>query len=142
MITALLAPVASSLGIDLIWFGIVIALVLQTSFLTPPFGFALLYLRSVAPRKSYLDPSTQKMIAPVETKQIWKGSAYFVVLQLFVVALVVYYPSLAGGGLNKNTVLSEEEIMLHLNVDLNSLSTSNTWEEPLENPFNDNELNQ
>ncbi|MCQ9617453.1 TRAP transporter large permease subunit [Paenalcaligenes niemegkensis] len=114
IVVPLLIPVANSLGVDLIWFGIVIALVLQTSFLTPPFGFALLYLRSVAPKKDYTDPVSKQLVPGVRTEQIWKGSAYFVVLQLVVVAAVVMYPQLVTGGMSKSAVLSDEEIMQQL----------------------------
>lgn len=114
IVVPLLLPVAIGLDIDLIWFGIVIALVLQTSFLTPPFGFALLYLRSVAPKNDYVDPATKERIPGVSTQQIWKGSAYFVVLQVIVVGIVVAYPQLVTGGISKSEVLSAEEIMLQL----------------------------
>ena len=132
IVIPLLIPVANSLGIDLIWFGIVIALVLQTSFLTPPFGFALLYLRSVAPRNDYVDPVSKETISGVKTKQIWKGSAYFVALQLIVVAIVVAYPQLVTGGLTKGTVLSDEEIMMQLE---GLGGSSPSFDDGLQNPF-------
>ena len=136
IVVPLLAPVANSLGIDLIWFGIVIALVLQTSFLTPPFGFALLYLRSVAPRSDYVDSVSQQTIPRVRTQQIWKGSAYFVVLQLLVVGIVIAYPQLVTGGLHKTVSLSEEEILLQLNRPAPMLSPGAIQaDDPLSNPF-------
>ncbi len=136
IVVPLLAPVANSLGIDLIWFGIVIALVLQTSFLTPPFGFALLYLRSVAPRSDYVDPVSGQTIPRVRTQQIWKGSAYFVVLQLLVVGIVIAYPQLVTGGLHKTASLSDEEIMLQLNRPTPALgSDADLADDPLRNPF-------
>jgi TRAP-type mannitol/chloroaromatic compound transport system permease large subunit len=136
IVVPLLAPVANSLGIDLIWFGIVIALVLQTSFLTPPFGFALLYLRSVAPRSDYVDSVSQQTIPRVRTQQIWKGSAYFVVLQLLVVGIVIAYPQLVTGGLHKTVSLSDEEILLQLNRPAPMLSPGAIQaDDPLSNPF-------
>ena len=136
IVVPLLAPVANSLGIDLIWFGIVIALVLQTSFLTPPFGFALLYLRSVAPRADYVDAVSRQTIPRVRTQQIWKGSAYFVVLQLLVVGIVIAYPQLATGGLHQTSSLSEEEIMQQLNRSTPILgSDADLADDPLRNPF-------
>lgn len=136
IVVPLLVPVANSLGVDLIWFGIVIALVLQTSFLTPPFGFSLLYLRSVAAKNDYVDPSTKERIAGVKTSQIWKGSAYFVVLQLAVVAIVVAYPQLVSGGLSKTDMLSDEEIMLQLNnPDSFGPSFGNQFDDGLQSPF-------
>lgn len=135
IVIPLLIPVANSLGVDLIWFGIVIALVLQTSFLTPPFGFALLYLRSVAPKHDYVDPATKALIPGVRTEQIWKGSACFVVLQLIVVGIVVAYPQLVTGGITKGSVLSDEEIMLQLEgFGSSSPAVINDFDE-LRNPF-------
>ena len=82
IVVPLLAPVASALGIDLVWFGVIIAMNLQTSFLTPPFGFALFYMRSVAPARAYADKVTGRTIAGVSTAQIYRGAASFIVLQV------------------------------------------------------------
>ncbi len=82
IVVPLLAPVADKLGIDLVWFGIILAMNLQTSFLTPPFGFALFYLRSVAARTDYTDVVTKERIPAVTTAQIYKGSIAFIILQL------------------------------------------------------------
>jgi tripartite ATP-independent transporter DctM subunit len=79
IVVPLLAPVADKMGIDLIWFGIILAMNLQTSFLTPPFGFALFYLRSVAARSDYTDVVTKERIPAVTTAQIYKGSIAFIV---------------------------------------------------------------
>ena len=97
IVVPMLAPVADKLGIDLVWFGVLLAMNLQTSFLTPPFGFALFYLRSVAAKKDYKDRVTGEMIPAVETSQIYKGSIAFIVLQLIMVAVVIAYPSLVSG---------------------------------------------
>ncbi|MGE0010599.1 MAG: TRAP transporter large permease subunit, partial [Azoarcus sp.] len=93
----LLAPVADKLGVDLIWFGVMIAINMQTSFLTPPFGFALFYLRSVAPVSAFLDRVTGKRIEPVKTTQIYRGSIPFVLIQIFVLALIIIFPQLVTG---------------------------------------------
>ena len=85
---------AKALGIDLVWFGIIIGMNMQTSFLTPPFGFALFYMRSVAPVKDYLDKITGKTIAGVPTTQIYKGAVNFIILQLIMVAVVMAFPRL------------------------------------------------
>ena len=119
IVVPLLVPVANSLGIDLIWFGVVIALVLQTSFLTPPFGFALLYLRSVAPKSDYDDPVTRKRIKGLHTKNIWFGSAYFVVLQLMIVGLAIAFPGLVTGGLSDTATLNEEQVLQQLAAPVN-----------------------
>jgi TRAP-type mannitol/chloroaromatic compound transport system permease large subunit len=94
IVIPLLAPVAEKMGIDLIWFGVIIAMNLQTSFLTPPFGFALFYLRSVAAKVDYKDRVTGKLIPAVTTTQIYKGSIAFIILQLIMVGVVMWKPSL------------------------------------------------
>ena len=94
IVVPLLAPVASAFGIDLVWFGIIIAMNLQTSFLTPPFGFALFYMRSVAPVEAYADKVTGRTIAGVSTAQIYRGAASFIVLQLVMIAVVTMFPGL------------------------------------------------
>jgi TRAP-type mannitol/chloroaromatic compound transport system permease large subunit len=95
IVVPLLAPVATKLGIDLIWFGVILGLNLQTSFMHPPFGFSLFFLRSVAPKEAYKDSVTQQMIEPITTVQIYKGAIPFVCMQLLVVALVIVFPNLA-----------------------------------------------
>jgi len=82
----LLAPVAQKLGIDLVWFGVLLAVNMQTSFLHPPFGFALFYLRSVAPRS-------------VRTSEIYWGAIPFVVIQIFMVAAVIAFPGMVTGNI-------------------------------------------
>jgi TRAP-type mannitol/chloroaromatic compound transport system permease large subunit len=94
IVVPLLAPVAEKMGIDLIWFGVIIAMNLQTSFLTPPFGFALFYLRSVAAKADYKDRVTGTLISAVTTTQIYKGSIAFIILQLVMVGVVMMYPGL------------------------------------------------
>jgi len=84
----LLAPVAQKLGIDLVWFGVLLAVNMQTSFLHPPFGFALFYLRSVAP------PS-------VRTMDIYWGAIPFVVIQIMMVALVIAFPRMVTGNISE-----------------------------------------
>jgi tripartite ATP-independent transporter DctM subunit len=94
IVVPLLAPAAERLDIDLIWFGVVLGINMQTSFLHPPFGFALFYLRSVAPRERYLDRISQKIIEPVTTAQIYWGAVPFVLIQLLMVALVIAFPAM------------------------------------------------
>ncbi|MBM3407096.1 MAG: TRAP transporter large permease subunit [Betaproteobacteria bacterium] len=94
IVVPLLAPVADKLGIDLIWFGVLLAVNMQTSFMHPPFGFALFYLRSVAPSSEYLDKVTGRRIAPVTTGQIYWGAVPFIGLQLVMVAVVLAFPGL------------------------------------------------
>ncbi|MDW8324667.1 MAG: TRAP transporter large permease subunit [Burkholderiales bacterium] len=83
IVVPLLAPVAAKLGIDLVFFGVLLGINMQTSFMHPPFGFALFYLRSVAPRS-------------VRTADIYWGAVPFLVIQLAMVALVMAFPQLVG----------------------------------------------
>jgi hypothetical protein len=79
IVIPMLAPVATALGIDLIWFGVLICINMQTSFMHPPFGFALFYLRSIAPRT-------------VKTSDIYMGAIPWLVMQLILVAVVIFWP--------------------------------------------------
>ncbi len=88
IIVPLLAPVAEKLGIDLIWFGVLLAVNMQTSFMHPPFGFALFYLRSVAPKA-------------VKTSDIYWGAVPFVGIQIIMIALVIAFPGLVSSGLDE-----------------------------------------
>jgi TRAP-type mannitol/chloroaromatic compound transport system permease large subunit len=94
IVIPLLGPAAERLGIDLIWFGVVLGVNMQTSFMHPPFGFALFYLRSVAPREAYLDRLTGKRMEPVTTGQIYWGAVPFVVIQCIMVGLVIAFPAM------------------------------------------------
>ncbi len=87
----LLAPVAHKLGIDPVWFGVMLAMNLQTSFLTPPFGFSLFYLRSVAP-------------ASIPTSAIYRGVLPFIALQILMVIMVALFPQLVGTAQKEQTV--------------------------------------
>ena len=115
IVVPLLAPVADKLGIDLIWFGIILAMNLQTSFLTPPFGFALFYLRSVAARNDYDDVVTGKRIKAVTTAQIYKGSIAFIVLQVIMVAVIIINPGIVTGNLDKAVKVDDAAVMDMLN---------------------------
>ncbi|MGK7931775.1 MAG: TRAP transporter large permease subunit [Microcystaceae cyanobacterium] len=81
IVIPLFREVAKTLGMDLIWYGVIMGANLQTSFLTPPFGFALFYLRGVAPKS-------------IKTEEIYKGVIPFIILQLIVLGLIVIFPSL------------------------------------------------
>ena len=101
IVVPLLAPVADKLGIDLIWFGVLLAMNMQTSIMHPPFGFALFFLRSVAPDKPYVDRVTKKVMDPVTTMQIYKGAIPFLFIQLFMVGMMIAFPNLVTGSLDK-----------------------------------------
>ena len=94
VLVPLLAPVAEELGIDLIWFGVLLGVNLQTSFLTPPFGFALFYLRSVAPTKSWFDKVSNRTIPPITTKSIYTGTLPYILIQIVVMGLLIAFPAL------------------------------------------------
>jgi TRAP-type mannitol/chloroaromatic compound transport system permease large subunit len=110
IVIPLLAPVAESLDINLIWFGVLLAMNMQTSFLTPPFGFALFYLRSVAARQDYTDKITGKLIPAVTTAQIYKGSIAFIVLQLIMVGVILFNPQLVTGSLGAPVKMDNEAV--------------------------------
>ena len=92
----------------MIWFGVIVAMNLQTSFLTPPFGFALFYLRSVAPKNDYKDRVTGENIKAVTTTEIYKGSIAFIILQLIMVAAIIMVPSLVTGGLQEGVKIDAD----------------------------------
>jgi TRAP-type mannitol/chloroaromatic compound transport system permease large subunit len=94
IVIPLLAPVASSLGIDLIWFGVLLGANMQTSYMHPPFGFALFYLRSVAPKAAYVDRVTGRTIEPIATRDIYLGAIPYVVLQLILTGFIIAFPGL------------------------------------------------
>ena len=87
IVVPLLGPVADKLGIDLIWFGVLLAINMQTSFLHPPFGFALFFLRSVAP-------------ASIKTTDIYWGAIPFVCIQIVMVMIVILFPQMVTSGLD------------------------------------------
>jgi TRAP-type mannitol/chloroaromatic compound transport system permease large subunit len=92
----------------MIWFGVIVAMNLQTSFLTPPFGFALFYLRSVAPKNDYKDRITGESIPSVKTSEIYKGSIAFIVLQLIMVASIIAFPNLVTGGIKEGVKIDAD----------------------------------
>jgi TRAP-type mannitol/chloroaromatic compound transport system permease large subunit len=126
IVIPLLAPVAEKIlpglvpGMTtdqaMIWFGVIIAMNLQTSFLTPPFGFALFYLRSVAAKFDYKDRITGKLIPSVKITEIYKGSIAFIVLQLIMVSALMVFPALVTGGIEEVETLSADQIMQQLDM--------------------------
>jgi tripartite ATP-independent transporter DctM subunit len=114
IIVPLLGPVAEKLGIDLIWFGVLLAVNMQTSFMHPPFGFALFYLRSVAPKSEYIDKITGKLTAPVTTGQIYWGAVPFVCIQLIMVALVITFPGMVLSSLDRGPKVDPSQIQIDI----------------------------
>ena len=102
ILVPLVGPVADKMGIDLIWFGVLLSVNMQTSFMHPPFGFALFYLRSVAPKK-------------VKTSDIYWGAVPFVGIQVIMVALIIIFPSMIT--VANKTDMKEQ---IELNIDMGS----------------------
>jgi len=114
IILPLLLPVADKMGIDLIFFGVMIALNLQTSFLTPPFGFALFYLRSVAAKTDYTDKVTGARISALKTADIYRGSIAFVILQVIMLVAVIAKPEIITSGLGEQKKLDVEKVNINI----------------------------
>ncbi|MEP9356568.1 TRAP transporter large permease subunit [Xanthobacter sp. KR7-65] len=110
IIIPLLGPAADKLGIDLIWFGVMLAVNMQTSFMHPPFGFALFFLRSVAAKVPYVDRVTGKMMEPVTTGQIYWGAVPFVCIQLVMVALIILFPGMVTHYKSGGVQLDQQQI--------------------------------
>ncbi|MBL8330433.1 MAG: TRAP transporter large permease subunit [Rubrivivax sp.] len=127
IVIPMLAPVAEKILPELfppgtpidgimVWFGVIIAMNLQTSFLTPPFGFALFYLRSVAPKSDYKDRVTGALIPAVTTPQIYKGSIAFIILQLVMVAAVITWPGLVIDGIEQGVKVDAEKAIQEMSL--------------------------
>jgi TRAP-type mannitol/chloroaromatic compound transport system permease large subunit len=117
IVVPLIGPVAEKLGVDLIWFGVLLGVNMQTSFMHPPFGFALFYLRSVAPAKEFVDRITKRRTAPVTTGQIYWGAVPFVLIQILMVALIIGFPNIVSGGLAKKAKIDTEKIQIEVPVE-------------------------
>lgn len=105
IVIPLIAVPAEKLGIDLIWLGVMLGVNMQTSFMHPPFGFALFYLRSVAAKEPYVDKVTGMRMEPVTTAQIYYGAIPFVVIQCVMVILVIVFPQMVMHYKSKGTQL-------------------------------------
>jgi TRAP-type mannitol/chloroaromatic compound transport system permease large subunit len=97
----LLAPVAQKLGIDLIWFGVLLCVNMQTSFMHPPFGFALFYLRSIAPKE-------------IKSSEIYWGAIPWVVLQVIMVGIVIAFPQLVTAFLDKGNNVDPSTVNIEI----------------------------
>jgi len=128
IIVPLLAPVADSLGIDLIWFGVMLAINMQTSFMHPPFGFSLFYLRSVAPTRAYKDRITGATIQPVTSGQIYMGALPFLFIQLAMVAIVIIFPGLVTH--YKGTAAAVDPNSIQINVPMPGVDGANPFGTP------------
>jgi hypothetical protein len=93
---------------------VLLAVNMQTSFMHPPFGFALFYLRSVAAREDYVDKPTGRTIAKVTTGQIYWGAVPFVCIQMIMVGLVIAFPTLVVGDLDKRKKIDIDSIKIEI----------------------------
>jgi TRAP-type mannitol/chloroaromatic compound transport system permease large subunit len=116
IVVPLLGPAAERLGIDLIWFGVILGVNMQTSFMHPPFGFALFYLRSVAPKIPYIDKVTGKTTAEVTTGQIYWGAVPFVVIQCIMVGLVIAFPQMVMHYRNTGPTVDPSTVNIQIEV--------------------------
>ena len=115
IIVPLLAPVAAKLGIDLVWFGVLLCVNMQTSFMHPPFGFALFYLRSIAPKE-------------VKSSDIYWGAIPWVVLQVIMVAILIYWPGLVTAFLDKPSDIDPTKLQIEVpRRKASRRSTSTNW---------------
>lgn len=131
IVVPLLAPVAEKIlpglvpgmtpDAAMIWFGVMIAMNLQTSFLTPPFGFALFYLRSVAAKANYIDRITGETIKAVTTTEIYKGSIAFIGMLLIMLVSIMVFPKLVTGDLTVEKGLSNADVMEQLQMQMQDM---------------------
>ncbi len=98
----------------IVWFGVMLGVNMQTSFMHPPFGFALFFLRSVAPRTAYKDRVTGKTMAPVLTSQIYWGAVPFVFIQLLMVTLVMTTPGLVISPKEQANLVDQQKALQQL----------------------------
>jgi tripartite ATP-independent transporter DctM subunit len=114
IVVPLLGPVAQKLGIDLIWFGVLLGVNMQTSFMHPPFGFALFYLRGVAPKEDFFDRVSGKLTPKVTTGQIYWGAVPFVCIQVIMVALIIAFPNLVLSGVDRGTGIDPNKVQIEI----------------------------
>jgi tripartite ATP-independent transporter DctM subunit len=103
IIIPLLTPAAEKLGIDLIWFGVLICANIQTSFMHPPFGFALFYLRGIAPRS-------------IKTSEIYWGAIPWIGTMVILVAVVIFWPQSVTYWIDKGTGIDPTKVKIELEL--------------------------
>ncbi|MEN9316216.1 MAG: hypothetical protein RIS35_2609, partial [Pseudomonadota bacterium] len=101
--------VAAKLGIDLVWFGVLLCVNMQTSFMHPPFGFALFYLRGIAPKE-------------VKSSDIYLGAVPWVILQLMLVAILIFWPGMVTAWLDKEVEVDLDKVKIEVQTDYDSRS--------------------
>jgi TRAP-type mannitol/chloroaromatic compound transport system permease large subunit len=131
IILPMLGPVADKMGIDLIWFGVMLCVNMQTSFMHPPFGFALFYLRGISDTLYKNGALPRK----VESRDIYIGSIPFVILQLVLVAIVIFVPQTVTAFLDKPLVVDLDKVEIPITEDPDAKRDEDP--QALENLFKD-----
>ncbi len=108
IVVPMLGPVANKMGIDLIWFGVLLCANMQTSFMHPPFGFALFYLRGISDTLF----KEGRIPKPVLSSDIYMGSIPWVILQLILVAIIIFFPQTVTVFLDKAVIVDESKVRL------------------------------
>jgi len=117
IIIPLLVPVATALGIDLVWLGVLLCVNMQTSFMHPPFGFALFYLRGIAPKE-------------VKSSDIYWGALPWVVLQMIMVSLIIIWPEIVTTFIDKDEVIDASKVQLIMPDDGDTPAAGDTLNPP------------
>ncbi|OYU45380.1 MAG: C4-dicarboxylate ABC transporter [Burkholderiales bacterium PBB4] len=113
IIVPMLAPVADKMGIDLIWFGVLLCVNLQTSFMHPPFGFALFYLRGIADTLF----KDKRIAVPVKSNDIYLGAVPWVLMQIILVAVVIFVPQSVTMFLDKKVEVDIDKVVIEMPTD-------------------------
>jgi tripartite ATP-independent transporter DctM subunit len=119
IILPMLGPVANKMGIDLVWFGVLLCVNMQTSFMHPPFGFALFYLRGIADTLF----KEKRIEAPVKSNDIYLGAIPWVVMQVLLVAIVIFVPETVTVFLDKEVKVDLDKVKIEVPPDINAPST-------------------
>ncbi|MDB5730916.1 MAG: C4-dicarboxylate transporter, partial [Variovorax sp.] len=114
IILPMLGPVAAKLGIEMVWFGVLLCVNMQTSFMHPPFGFALFYLRGIADTLFKNGALPKK----VESRDIYLGAIPWVGLQLLLVGIVIFFPQTVTVFLDKKVVVDVDKVQLEMPADI------------------------
>jgi len=121
IIVPMLTPVAEKMGIDLIWFGVLLCVNLQTSFMHPPFGFALFYLRGIADTLY----KEKRIDQPVKSNDIYLGSIPWVLMQILLVVIVIFVPQTVTAFLDKAEVIDLDKVVIEAAPDENAAEDKN-----------------
>ena len=133
IILPMLGPVAAKLGIDLVWFGVLLCVNMQTSFMHPPFGFALFYLRGIADTLF----KEKRIAKPVLSSDIYMGAIPWVLMQLILVAIVIFVPQTVTMFLPKEETIDTDKVQIEVPIDDMNPNSGAESSGGGENPFGD-----